>query len=209
MKTLARLRALTTRRTGERGQSLIELSIAMPVVLILLLGMLEFGFAFSHHLTLEYATREGARYGAALASGTAEVACSPAIDPLANVDAYIIAAVQRVLTGAGGQLPIAQVKEIRIYKADANGADTLGQSNRWIPGNGPPVDGVQLLFVRAGADSWSPCGRNNGVNPDSLGVSLVYDYLYVTPLGNFMGMTGTAQLRINDRTIMALNPGAS
>ena len=62
----------------------------MPVVLILLLGMLEFGFAFSHHLTLEYATREGARMGAALANGTAEVACGPTT-ATSDLDAYVIA----------------------------------------------------------------------------------------------------------------------
>lgn len=205
MKILGRLRTSTTRRAGQRGQSLIELAIAMPVVLILLLGMLEFGFAFSHHLTLEYATREGARYGAALASGTAEVACTGA----ANVDAYVIAAVQRVLTGTGGQVPISQVTQIRIYKSDTSGNVTGGQQNLWVPGAGPTVDGVVLQFARSGATNWDPCTRNNAANPDSIGVSLVYNYLYITPLGNFMGITGTAQLTISDKTIMALNPGAS
>jgi Flp pilus assembly protein TadG len=205
VKILGRLRASTTRRAGQRGQSLIELAIAMPVVLILLLGMLEFGFAFSHHLTLEYATREGARYGAALAAGTAEVACTGAD----NVDAYVIAAVQRVLTGTGGQVPISQVTQIRIYKSDTSGNVTGGLQNLWVPGSGPTVDGTVLQFARSGGTNWDPCVRNNGANPDSIGVSLVYNYLYITPLGNFMGITGTAQLTISDKTIMALNPGAS
>jgi hypothetical protein len=179
----------------------------MPVVLILLLGMLEFGFAFSHHLTLEYATREGARMGAALANGTAEVACGPTTATV-DLDAYVIAAVQRVLLGAGGQIPIAQVKEIHIYKSDSVGAE--GLTNKWIPGAGPTVEGVALQFNRSGATNWDPCSRTNtSGNTDSMGVSLIYDYQYITPLGNLMGLTGTAQLRISDRTIMALNPGAN
>jgi Flp pilus assembly protein TadG len=195
-------------RAGERGQSLIELSIAIPVVLLLLLGMLEFGFAFSHHLTLEYATREGARTGAALAAGTAEVVCTGT----SNTDAYTIAAVQRVLTGAGGQVPLTQVKQIRIYKADASGADT-GTSNLWVPGAGPTVDGVVLQFMRSGATNWDPCTRHDSPGAwggtDSVGVSLVYDYQYITPLGNLMGLGGAPTLRIGDRTIMALNPAAN
>jgi Flp pilus assembly protein TadG len=198
------------RRSGERGQSLIELSIAIPVVLLLLLGMLEFGFAFSHHLTLEYATREGARTGAALAAGTGEVACTGAN----NTDAYTIAAVQRVLTGTGGQVPIGQVKEIRIYKASSTGADSLGLSNKWVPGaGGPSVDGVQLLFTRSGSTFWDPCTRHDSPGAwggtDSIGVSLIYDYQYITPLGNLMGLGGAPVLQISDRTIMALNPAAN
>ncbi len=46
-----------------RGQSLVEFAVSVPVFVMLLFGMLEFGFAFSHNLTLEYATREGARTG--------------------------------------------------------------------------------------------------------------------------------------------------
>lgn len=209
MTGLRRLRRRPAeQRSGERGQSLIELAIAIPVVLLLLLGMLEFGFAFSHHLTLEYATREGARTGAALAAGTGEVLCTGA----SNVDAYTIAAVQRVLTGTGGQVPIGQVKEIRIYKANTTGADT-GTSNKWVPGAGPLVDGVALQFMRSGATNWDPCARHDGPGAwggtDSVGVSLIYDYQYITPLGNLMGLGGAPVLQISDRTIMALNPAAN
>jgi len=205
VKTLVGRRSSTGR---ERGQSLVELAISLPVVLLLLLGMLEFGFAFSHHLVLEYATREGARVGAALANGTDEVVCGPALDE------YVIAAVQRVLT-PGGQIPIPQVQSIFIYKADSSG--NMASGNKWVPsvdpagnGTGPLVEGTRLKFNRSGATNWNPCSRNNiSSNTDSIGVSISYDYLYITPLGNLMGVAGTPDtLRISDRTIMALNPSA-
>jgi Flp pilus assembly protein TadG len=182
---------------------MVEMAMTVPVILLLLLGMLEFGFAYSHHLTLEYATREGARTGSALADGSNEIAC-------AGVDEYVIAGVQRVLTGSGGQVQIAQVKEIHIYKADTAGAETSSSVNVWIPGVGPTVDGISLLFKRSGGTNWDACLRNNVAgNTDSIGVSLVYDYQYVTPLGNFMGLGGNPTLRISDRTIMALNPSGT
>ena len=39
----------------------------VPLFLLFLLGLLEFGMVFDHVLTISYATREGARTGAALA----------------------------------------------------------------------------------------------------------------------------------------------
>ncbi len=44
------------------GQSLIELALVFPLLLMLLSGVVEFGFAFNHYVNLIEATREGARY---------------------------------------------------------------------------------------------------------------------------------------------------
>ena len=68
---MTHLRRRPTRRpSAERGQSLVEFSMVITVMMLLLLGMLEFGFIFDQHLTLEYSSREGARVGAALANGS-------------------------------------------------------------------------------------------------------------------------------------------
>ena len=107
-----------------RAQSLVEYAVIVPVFFLILLGMLELGFAFSHHLTMEYATREGARTGAALANGSDDFPCN-------NVDQQIIAAVQRVLTASGSQVNLNQIQSIRIFKAGANGQE-LGPVNVWI-----------------------------------------------------------------------------
>ena len=164
------------------GQSMVEYAMAVPVFLLILLGMLEFGFAFSHHLTMEYATREGARTGAALANGTLQFACNGLNDD--NVDNQIIAAVQRVLTGAGSQIDMSQIGDIHVYKANANG--TEGARNVWVHGTGGIVDGVKLQF-RQSTTGWPCSGRDNsapaGSYPDSIGVSITYDYRFVTPLG--------------------------
>jgi hypothetical protein len=186
-------------RTHARGQSTVEYALVVPVLLLILLGILEFGFAFSHHITMEYATREGARTGAALNNGDSAFAC-------ADVDDEIIAAVQRVITGTGSKVAIAHVTQIRIYKADADGKEA-GPVEIWGPGAGNAVDGVALKFVRT-SGNWSACSRlNTGFHKtDSLGVSMSYDYQYVTPLGILMGIGGNAQLHMTDRTVMALNP---
>jgi Flp pilus assembly protein TadG len=50
-------------REGRAGQGLIEFSIAVPVLLLLLLGITEFGLLLYDQHVITNASREGARYG--------------------------------------------------------------------------------------------------------------------------------------------------
>jgi len=47
----------------ERGQSLVEAAIALPLLLLLLMGIMEYGWYFYNQLNVENGSREGARYG--------------------------------------------------------------------------------------------------------------------------------------------------
>jgi TadE-like protein len=198
------------RRASSRGQSLVEFSVSVPIFVMLLFGMLEFGFAFNHNMTLEYATREGARAGAALANGTTSAPCARIVGTpgTPGVDDRIIAAVQRVLTSPGSPVVASQVSMIRIYRAtssDNSGNEDPGKVNVWVPGAGMTVDSVPLKFTETTV-GWNACGRDNGATPDSIGVSLTYTYRLISPLGIFLGMTGSATFQMSDRTVMALNP---
>ena len=44
------------------GQALVEFALALPVLLLLIFGVLEFGRAFQTKLVMENAAREGANY---------------------------------------------------------------------------------------------------------------------------------------------------
>ncbi|GIW20745.1 MAG: hypothetical protein KatS3mg065_1041 [Chloroflexota bacterium] len=200
------------RRRREGGQGLVEFAAVVPFFLFLLLGMLEFGFVFDHHLTISYATREGARAGAALANGGGPLGCGAGQSPnWTTVDPQIIAAVQRVLASPGSPIALNRIVEIRIYKATATGGEVTGKVNVWRydPAGGPMIDGRALDFSPQTV-GWPACERTNATaNPDSLGVSLQYTYQFVTPLaavGAFFGGGGPASLPISDRTVMALNP---
>ena len=89
--------------------------MVITVIMLMLLGMVEFGFLFDHHLTLEYATREGARVGAALANGGGPITpgCATELAASAKVDQQIVAAVQRVITSPGSAVVPSRVAEIR------------------------------------------------------------------------------------------------
>jgi hypothetical protein len=208
------VRALLRRRSHgrEHGQGLVEFSLVLPVIMVLLLGMLEFGFAFDHAIAIGYSTREGARAGSALGDGdpAGEVTCD-------LVDDYIVAAVQRVLTSPGSQIKAANVSEIRIYDALASGGENGTRANRWVyaAGGGPTVDGVVLDFQKDGSQQgYSACTalmRDSGFPADSIGVSIAYRYDFITPLGalfNIFG-PGVASLQLSDRTVMAINPSGA
>jgi Flp pilus assembly protein TadG len=195
------------RSSRERGQGLVEFAMVVPVFLLLLLGMLEYGIAFTHDQTLAYATREGARVGSSFGAGNTAYPCATA-----NFDAPIIAAVERVLTSTGSPIDLTRVNAINVYLAQANGSPTTGKVNVWTPapGAGPTVDGKQLDFTQT-TTGWTPCSRNNGVNADALGVSLTYDYQFKTALGGifkFLFGSSVSSLAMSDKTVMNLNPTA-
>ena len=52
------------RRERRRGQSLVELCLAMPLLLLLLLGTIDLGRMFYYTVQMHNAVREGAGYGA-------------------------------------------------------------------------------------------------------------------------------------------------
>jgi hypothetical protein len=209
------------RRAGSLGQSLVEFSALLPVFLLILFGMVEFGFVFTHNLTLEYATREGARVGAALSNGGGTLGCGTGQSPSwQTVDPLVVAAVERVLQSPGSQIVVARVSRIVIYKANpVSGADDQGLHDVWTysPGAGPVPQGTTdaLDFVNASypnGDAWKACSRVNAApNVDSIGVSLTYTYAFETPLASILGFFGggSPTLTMSDRTIMDLNPSAS
>ena len=196
---------------ADAGQGLTEFTIVMPIFLLLLVGMLEFGLAFSDRLTLSDATREGARVGAALATGSS----TPCTGDPAGVDTTLVASVQNILQSGGSGVDLAHVNSIKIFKANSQGHQVGGLVNTWIytPGAGPDADpgpGTEILDFSPSSVAWHACDRDNGsASPDSIGVSIDYDYHLKTPLAALMRLFGGSQpgaIDIVDSTVMALNP---
>ena len=47
----------------EEGQSLVEFALLLPVVLLIMCAVIDFGWLFAHQLVLSNAVRDGARLG--------------------------------------------------------------------------------------------------------------------------------------------------
>ena len=54
----------TAKLNEERGQTMAELALVLPVLLVLLLGIAQFGVAFNNYISLTDAVRAGARVAA-------------------------------------------------------------------------------------------------------------------------------------------------
>jgi hypothetical protein len=203
-------RLVRRRSRDQRGQGLVEFSLFVSTVALILLGMLEFGFLFDQSHTLNYASREATRMGAAMANGGGSLGCGTGQSPnAATVDRQIVAAVQRVVSAPGSQVKLSRITEVRIFQAALDGTEVTGKVNVWTyaPGDAanPTVDGVKLVFKPPATVGWHACDRSNALPAQSIGVSVRYSYPFVTPLGAVGGLFGGG-LTLSERTIMALNP---
>lgn len=64
----------------QEGQALVEMAIILPILLILITGIIEFGFVFNAYLTLNNASREAAR---AISVGETSVQASDRVNVVA------------------------------------------------------------------------------------------------------------------------------
>ena len=97
---------MRTRLRGEHGASAVEFGLIVPILLILVLGIVEFGHAFQVQGTLSAAAREGAR-AMALRNDQAQAkdavqAAAAALDPGVS-DAQISISPAACPTGATTQ----------------------------------------------------------------------------------------------------------
>lgn len=69
---------------NERGAAVVEFAIASVVLLMLLFGIISYGYALSFKQGLTQAAAEGARAGAVATSGQAQTAAAAAIAPALN-----------------------------------------------------------------------------------------------------------------------------
>lgn len=53
-------------RKNETGQALVEFTLILPILILIVLGIIEFGWLLNAQITLNSAAREGARVGAVL-----------------------------------------------------------------------------------------------------------------------------------------------
>jgi Flp pilus assembly protein TadG len=53
-----------TKIRSERGQTMVEFALVLPMLLVVLLGIFQFGVAFNNYVTLTDAVRAGARKAA-------------------------------------------------------------------------------------------------------------------------------------------------
>jgi Flp pilus assembly protein TadG len=170
-----------TRRRRQRGQSIVELAIATPVLLTLVLGAFTTATMISDKVIGGYACRQGARLASVLGGSSTNTT------PVAQVDANIV---KNVLAVAQG-LNYATVLEIDIYSPSrADGAYTPGDPADRYNGSGVLIGSVGL-----------PMANRNQSPPaeTSIGVRLVWQF---QPATAFMALN----IQMSEYAVLKLSP---
>jgi Flp pilus assembly protein TadG len=168
----------------EGGASLVEMALVMPVLLLILFGIMEFGLAFRDILGASQAAREGTRI-AALAGNDPDADCA-VIDGISDFLAANIDALDRV----------------EIFRADSAGKQIISQTNVYTFSTGDPGDCTDWNSII----QWPSTSRKTTVGSQSLdivGVRVLLDHDWVT---NFPPFTGT--LEIDESEIARVEPEA-
>jgi len=161
------------REHRERGASLVEFALIAPLLLLLLFGIIEFGFAWRDKIVVGNAVQTSTRVGAALGNDI-------------DVDLFILeSATQGVsnLSGGGADL----VSHVDIFEVNSLGNPVPGELNRYfytfVDGPGPLCDWTPCPQGSSGyvGWSWTPDERDVEVgNLDVIGVRIVYAHNWIT-----------------------------
>lgn len=144
----------------ERGAAMVEFALVVPLLLLLIFGIAEFGRAWNINQTLADAAREGARR-AVVRDGPAAAKVGDAATP-GTVPAVVLDRLRR----AG--IPTAGAWNPAHYTVDCTG---------WRP-PAEPVTGVQI----------SGCGWGRATGEEArVAIRLPYGFLLVKPLMRLLG----------------------
>lgn len=133
------LAVLQRRFGGDEASSLAEFAVSLPLLVVLVVGIFDFGGAFNQKQELNNAVREGARFGAAQPTNDLCAGCAapPSVDAIrVLVDNYLVAA--------------------RLNDCGLGGLSQPTGGPTWIYGpvanNGCPSGGLTLTIKRGAPD---------------------------------------------------------
>ena len=132
---MAEMSGLRRRLRSERGAELIEAALTLPLILLVVVGIIEFGFVFQKLEIVTNAAREGARVLVLPDFGPA--------DAIARMEQYLDAA---GLNSANAQLPT--LAELNAVEEDLDGTNCIAVVNVWVtyPHQAPFLAGIGRYF---------------------------------------------------------------
>jgi len=201
------------RARGERGAVALEAALTFPILLIILLGIIEFTFLMRDHAVVVSDTRLAARIastGANAGIGTCET--GPTAPPCvpANVPKLAQQAADSIQR-AGSAMPVDQIQYLLVYKANAQGYPGTDGNTTMPSSCSGYASCVKFVWrpnqnaFRYNSGSWDPktisaCFPGTGSNQlDRVGIDLVAKHR------NFTGMFGT-YLTLEDHAVMNFEP---
>ena len=160
-------------RRGSRdgGQGLVEFALALPIFVLLMMGMVEYGFLYNNILTVQFAARQGV-------SAAAEAGAND------GADCSILKAVEAALT-----VPIDKTKitYVDIFQSDSDGQPVPGAVNHYVRSGVLDCPGsVDEPYTLVGGEGYPQTERHDAIADglDIVGVRIGYLYWGITPIGS-------------------------
>lgn len=147
---------------------MLEFALAAPIVILLIVGLVEFGFGFIDLQTVASATTSGARVGSVFGS----------------VDLADEIIQDAVTDGLSDLRASSEVQELWVYKSNASGdvVDETNAANKYVPDGGGG-------WTCNNSCPWVPASRSTDlsatigtINRDYLGVRVIFKHEWVTGL---------------------------
>jgi len=174
--------------SSERGQALVEFSLVLPVLLLLIFGVVEFGFAFNAAASVNLVSRVAALLAAE--GGRTE-----------GTDCMVLRAIERDITSPATPTRISRVE---IYWSDPNG-DQIGSNVNAYTRTGSLTcsyasGSITVPYTLATAqypeddrcDVLAGCGGPH-TTVDDIGVRITYTHQWVTRFGQTIAPSITFQ----------------
>lgn len=177
----------------ERGATLVEVGIVLPMLIVLAVGLAEIGFLVIDYVTVTNAARSGARTGAAAAR-----------DP--GADTAILEVIEEDICNL--RFSDFDTVIIRVFEADPDGSipdPPGGKVNEWTNSGALTCGSVGHGFSCTGGcpGPWTPESRDNTPpSLDQLGVEITYTHTSITGLMPWLDLTltETAVMQVEPNT---------
>ena len=132
---------MTRRRRGERGASLVEFALLLPLFMMMVLGMFSGGMAYNRKNSITNATREAGRYAATLPVGN-----------FADLDAWLDSVYQFTTSAADKDLATdvdgRRICIAYVYPAGTSASPPKDETRRrvWTTSNTPDTTDGNTCF---------------------------------------------------------------
>jgi Flp pilus assembly protein TadG len=174
-------------RHRQRGQSLVEFALIIPIFLLLFIALIEFSLVFNAVLAINFASREASLIGAEAGNAS-------------DADCVILDAVE---TAVGPPAAPTLITGVKIYQANRAGTAIPGKVNAYTR-TGETVctypDGqvLRVPYTRVGSAGYPEANRCNvlagcggSTTVDQIGVEVTYQYSWHTPMYTLLGWSST------------------
>lgn len=180
------------RTKRERGATLVEMAVVMPILLLVFIAILESGVAFKDHLAVSQAAKDGVRIAALSGDDS-------------NSDCAVLGGVQSFLAT---QLP--DLVNVQIYVAQTDGTPDPAKVNTytWTPGTANPLphcpDWTNVSLGLAPTGRWVTAPGATSTRPlDIVGTRVRMNRNWITGFPPFSG-----SYVVDEETILRVEPEA-